>query len=167
MSFTLENIAPNRRGASSRVSQALMICLLAWMGQAFAQARMDKEGVTIYWGFVPAAVVSEKHALDDMHGGRPGGGGQVHHLVVALYDTTSGRRIDNAVVRAQLSESGIVDEPPKYLTPMPINGQMSYGQVFSVAKVGPYRFHVWVRPPGRNTDIEFAISAFSPHPTNR
>jgi hypothetical protein len=84
-----------------------------------------------------------------------------------LYDTTSGRRIDNAVVRAQLSESGIVDEPPKYLTPMPINGQMSYGQVFSVAKVGPYRFHVWVRPPGRNTDIEFAISAFSPHPTNR
>ena len=141
--------------------------LLALVAPALAQGRLDKEGVTIYWGFVPTAVVSEKHALDDMHGGRPGGGGQIHHLVVALYDTTSGRRIDNAVVRAQLSESGIVDEPPKYLTPMPINGQMSYGQVFSVTKAGPYRFHVWVRPPGRNTDIEFAISAFSPHLTDR
>lgn len=141
--------------------------LLALVEPALAQGRLDKEGVTIYWGFVPAAIVSEKHALDDMHGGRPSGGGQVHHLVVALYDTTSGRRIDNAVVRAQLGESGIVDEPPKYLTPMPINGQMSYGQVFSVAKAGPYRFHIWVRPPGRNTDIEFAISAFSPHLTNR
>lgn len=167
MSFTVENFASNRRSVSSRLSLALMIFLLAWAGQASAQARMDKEGVTIYWGFVPAAIVSEKHALDDMHGGRPGGGGQVHHLVVALYDTTSGRRIDNAVVRAQLSESGIIDEPPKYLTPMPINGQMSYGQVFSVAKAGPYRFHVWVRPPGRATDIEFAISAFSPHVADR
>jgi hypothetical protein len=141
--------------------------LLALVEPVLAQGRLDKEGVTIYWGFVPAAVVSEKHALDDMHGGRPGGGGQVHHLVVALYDSTSGRRIDNAVMRAQLSESGIVDEPPKYLTPMPINGQMSYGQVFSVVKAGPYRFHIWVRPPGRKTDIEFAISAFSPHLTDR
>ncbi|WP_157077189.1 hypothetical protein [Curvibacter delicatus] len=141
--------------------------LLALVEPALAQGRLDKEGVTIYWGFVPAAVVSEKHALDDMHGGRPGGGGQVHHLVVALYDTTSGRRIDNAVVRAQLSESGIVDDSRKYLTPMPINGQMSYGQVFSVAKAGPYRFHIWARPPGRKTDIEFAISAFSPHLTDR
>lgn len=139
--------------------------LLALAESSFAQARLDKEGVTIYWGFVPAAVVSDKHALDEMHGGRPGGGGQVHHLVIAVYDSASGRRIDNAVLRAQLSESGIVDEPPRYLTPMPIDGQMSYGQVFSVAKAGPYRFRVWVKPPGRTMEIEFAIKAYSPHVT--
>lgn len=163
MSSIYQDWVSVRRNVKQRFFQALLLVLLVFTGQAFAQARQDKEGITVYWGFVPAAVVSEKHDLAEMHGGIPGGGGQVHHLVVAVYDGANGRRIDNAVVRAQLSESGIVDEPPKYLTPMPINGQMSYGQVFSVAKAGPYRFRLWVRPPGRATDIEFAITAYSPH----
>lgn len=145
----------------------ISVFLLALVEPAMAQARLDKEGVVIYWGLVPAAVVSERHALDEMHGGRPGGGGQLHHLVIAVYDSASGRRIDNAVLRAQLSESGLVDEAPRYLTPMSIDGQMSYGQIFSVAKAGPYRFRVWVRPPGRATEIEFAISAYSPHSDQR
>lgn len=127
-----------------------------------AQARLEREGVVLYWGLVPAAVVSQKHALDDMHGVVPRDGGEVHHLVVALFDR-EGRRIENAVVRAQLSESGIVDAPAKYLTPMSVDGQMSYGQVFSMAKAGPYRFRVFVRPPGRSAEIEFAVSAWSPH----
>lgn len=137
--------------------------LLVMAGLAVAQSRQDKDGITIYWGFVPAAVVSEKHAIDEMHGGRPAGGGELHHLVIAVYDTASGRRIDRAVVRAQLSESGIVDEPPKYLTPMSIDGQMSYGQIFSVAKTAPYRFRVWVQAPGHGGEIEFAFAAYSPH----
>ena len=115
----------------------------------------------------PAAVVAEKHPLDELHGGPPKGGGQVHHLVVALYDTASGRRIEDAVVRAQLSEIGIVDPPPKYLTPMRVNDQASWGQVFGVAKEGPYRFKVWVRLPQRPDEIEFAFAAWSPHRTER
>lgn len=142
---------------------ALLLVLFAHADPVPAQARQDKEGITVFWGLVPAAVVSEKHAVEEMHGHRPAGGGQVHHLVVAVFDASSGRRIDNAVVRAQLSESGIVDEPPKYLTPMRINGQMSYGQVFSMATAGPYRFRLWVLPPGRKTEIELSISAYSPH----
>lgn len=142
---------------------ALLLVLFAYAGPASAQARQDKEGITVYWGLVPAAVVSEKHVIEEMHGHRPAGGGQVHHLVVAVFDSSSGRRIDKAVVRAQLSESGIVDEPPRYLTPMSIDGQLSYGQVFSVAKAGPYRFRLWVLPPGRKTEIELSISAYSPH----
>lgn len=133
---------------------------------ALAQMRLAKEGVVLYWGLVPAAVVSQKHALEDMHGGVPGDGGQVHHLVVALFDA-EGKRIENAVLRAQLSESGIVDAPPKYLTPMSVDGQMSYGQVFSTAKAGPYRFRIFVRLPGRPGEIEFAVSAWSPHRESR
>ena len=87
--------------------------------------------------------------------------------VVALYDNASGRRIEDAVVRAQLSESGIVDEPAKYLPPMKINDQASYGQVFTVAKDGPYRFKVWVRLAQRQEEIEFAFSAWSPHRAER
>lgn len=145
----------------------LFLLLATLPSPALAQSRLERSGVTLYWGLVPAAVVAEKHALADLHGGPPKGGGQVHHLVVALYDSASGRRIEDAVVRAQLSETGIVDEPPKYLPPMKVNDQASYGQVFGVAKDGPYRFRLWVRLPQRTDEIEFAVQAWSPHRNER
>ncbi len=142
----------------SKLAALFMLLILALGSSAvLAQARLERDGVVLYWGLVPAAIVSEKHALEDMHGVVPQDGGQVHHLVVALF-TSNGARIGDAVVRAQLSETGIVDAPPKYLTPMSINGQM-----FSTAKSGPYRFRVTVKLPSRATDIEFAVSAWSPH----
>jgi len=133
---------------------------------ALAQARLEREGVVLYWGLVPAAVVSQKHALEEMHGVVPKDGGQNHHLVVALFNA-DGKRIENAVVRAQLHEVGIVDSTPKYLTPMTIDGQASYGKLFSTAKDGPYQFRVLVKLPSRPTDIEFAVSAWSPHRETR
>ena len=145
----------------------LFLLLITILSPAMAQSRLERSGVTLYWGLVPAAVVADKHALADLHGGPPKGGGQVHHLVVALYDSASGRRIEDAVVRAQLSETGIVDEPPKYLPPMKVNDQASYGQVFGVAKDGPYRFRLWVRLPQRTDEIEFAVQASSPHRNER
>lgn len=133
---------------------------------ALAQARLQREGVVLYWGLVPAAVVSQMHALEEMHGVVPKDGGQNHHLVVALFNL-DGKRIEDAVVRAQLHEVGIVDSMPKYLTPMTIDGQASYGQLFSTAKNGPYQFRVLVKLPNRPTTIEFAISAWSPHRETR
>lgn len=140
-----------------------LVLFAAACGNAFGQARLDRDGVTIYWGLVPAAVVSDKHALDQLHGGGPKGGGQVHHLVVALFDSASGNRIESAVVRAQLSEIGVVDAPVKYLLPMPIDGRMSFGQLFSVVKEGPYRFRIFVKLAGRESEIEYSISVASPH----
>ena len=77
----------------------LLLLLAAVLNPALAQNRIERSGVTLYWGLVPAAVVADKHALAELHGGPPRGGGQVHHLVVALYDNASGRRIEDAVVR--------------------------------------------------------------------
>lgn len=127
-----------------------------------AQSRLVRDGVVLYWGLVPAAVVAEKHALEDMHGVMPRSGGQNHHLVVALFNA-DGTRITDAVLRSQLSEIGVVDPPPKYLTPMTVDGQASYGQLFSMVKDGPYRLRVWVKLPGRSTEIEFTFSAWAPH----
>jgi len=141
----------------------LLLLLATMLSPAQAQGRLERSGVTLYWGLVPVAVVTDKHALAELHGGPPKGGGQVHHLVVALYDSASGRRIEDAVVRAQLSETGIVDEPAKYLLPMTINDQASFGQVFGVAKDAPYRFRLWVRLPQKSDEIEFSFDAWSPH----
>lgn len=141
----------------------LMLLLATMLSPALAHSRLERSGVTLSWRLVPAAVVADKHALAELHGGPPEGGGQVHHLVVAHYDSASGRRIEDAVVRAQLSVVGIVDEPAKYLPPMKVNDQASYGQVFSVAKDGPDPFRIWVRLQQRTDEIEFAIQAWSPH----
>jgi len=139
------------------------VAFAAAFGDAFGQSQLDREGVTIFWGLVPAAVVSDKHALDQLHGGVPKGGGQVHHLVVALFDSATGSRIESAVVRAQLSEIGVVDAPAKYLPPMVIDGRMSFGQLFGVAKEGPYRFRIFVKLADRAREIEYPISMASPH----
>lgn len=163
-------IAFDSLGRSAWGLPALLLLALLWLTpwHVSAQARQDREGVTLYWGLVPAAIVEDKHAIADLHGGPRKDGGEAHHLVVALFDTASGRRIENAIVRAQLSESGIVDEPAKYLPQMPVNGQMSYGQWFTtVARSGPYRFRVFVKLPDRPREIEFAISAGTPHGETR
>lgn len=158
---------PPLPAAIRRIVVTICLLMATALVPAQAQSRLERSGVTLYWGLVPAAVVADKHALAELHGGPPRGGGQVHHLVVALYESASGRRIEDAVVRAQLSETGIVDEPPKFLLPMKVNEQSSYGQVFGMAKDGPYRFKVWVRLAQRQDDIEFAFSAWSPHRAER
>lgn len=145
----------------------LGLALLLKAPTAFAQGSQERAGVALYWGVVPAAIVDEQHDPNQLHGLPPADGGQVHHLVIALFDKTSGKRIEDAVVRAQLKEIGIADTPPKYLTPMQVNGLMSYGQVFSVVKPGPYKFQIYVKPPGRTSEIEFSIAANSPHPETR
>lgn len=111
--------------------------LLSAAAGVSAQERLERDGIVLYWGVVPAAIVSQQHALSELHGRAPVGGGKVNHLVVALFDAKSGLRIEDAIVRAQLSEPGIVQEPAKYLPPMPINGVGSYGQLFGMVYGGP------------------------------
>lgn len=123
-------------------------------------------GVALYRGLVPAAVVAGKVALEEMHGAVPTDGGQDHHRVIALFNA-DGKRIVDAVVQAQRHEVGIVDAPRKYLTPMVVDRQASYGQLFSTVKDGPYQFRILVILPRRNADIGFAASAWSSHRASR
>lgn len=146
------------------VKRAWITCILGvalwgWTLVAAAQERQERAGVVLYWGLVPAAIVSQQHAVEELHGGRPPGGGKINHLVLALFDAKSGRRIDDAVIRAQLTEPGIVDPPPRYVPPMPMNGVSSYGQLFGMVYEGPYRFRIFVKLPDRRDEIEFSVGA--------
>ena len=151
-----------RRAVRSALSALLLAAVVLHAAPAVAQSRAERDGITMYWGLVPAAIASQRHALSEMHGATPKDEGTAHHLVVALF-RRDGTRIADAVVRAQLSEIGIVDAPPKYLTPMAVDGHASYGQVFTTAKGGPYRFRVLVKLPERGEDLVFEASAWSPH----
>lgn len=166
LSFCFAALRPALRARLRPALLALAVLPLA-IQPAMAQARVERDGVVLYWGLVPAAIVAEKHPLEELHGFVPKDGGQVRHLVAALFDAKDGRRIGDAVVRAQLHEVGIVDAAPKYLTPMAVNGLASYGQVFSTAKDGPYQFRILVKLADRPNEIEFPISAWSPHRESR
>jgi hypothetical protein len=155
---TISLPTPCRRFATTT---CLLLLLTTMLSPVLAQSRLERSGVTLRWKLDLADIVADKRALAELHGVPPKG--QAHHLVVALYDSASGRRIEDAVVRAQLREVGVVDGPAKVLLPMTVNDQPSYGQIFGAAKSGPYRFRVWVRLPLRTDEIEFAIQARSPH----
>lgn len=144
---------------------ATTVLLATMLSPALAQSRLERSGITLYWGLVPAAAVAYKHALAEQHGGPPQSGEQGDLVVLVPYDIVNGRRIDDAVVRVELSATGIVDEPVKYLVPMRVNDQAGYGKVFGVVKEGPYRFRPWARPhPQPLTDkVEFTFATWSPH----
>lgn len=151
------------KGAPIGVSRRVALSLMALSGFAGspvrAEERMERDGIVLYWGLVPGAIVSQQHAIEELHGGRPPGGGKVYHLVLALFDGATGQRIDDAVVRAQLSEPGVVDGPPRYVPPMPVNGVGSYGQLFGMVHDGPYRFRIAVQVQGRPGETRFDITA--------
>ena len=149
-----------------RVLPELVLLVVMWVASshAFAQERQERDGVTIYWGLVPAAIVENRHAIEDLHGGPRTDRGNMHHLVVAVFDSATARRLEDAIVRAQLREPGFMDEAPKDLPQMPVNGQVTYGQWFgTVARSGPYRFRVFVKVPAKPREIQFDIAAGTPH----
>jgi hypothetical protein len=152
------------RSATLRGVLALFGLLLAGP-PVQAQERLEREGIVLYWGLMPEAIVSRQHPIEDLHGGRPAGGGRINHLVLALFDAKTGRRIEDAVIRAQLTESGIVDAPARYVPPMPIGGVGSYGQLFGMVHGGPYHFRILVHLQDRPQDVEFTIDAVPQGPS--
>lgn len=144
---------------SRSVAAAIAAAFLLAAAGAGAQERQEKDGLVLYWGLVPGAVAAQRLPVEEMHGGKPIGGGKVHHLVLAVFESKSGARVSDAVVRAQVSESGIVQEPAKYVPAMAGGGAGSYGQLFGMVHEGPYRFTVWVKHPSRRDDVRFDIVA--------
>lgn len=128
------------------------VAALVWAVTASAghQAQHLKiGGMEIYYGMLPVELV-QGHPTD--HGGKPAGKSSVH-LVVALFDSTTGRRISDAEVGVRIHELGLGDQSKK-LDPMRIADTVTYGQYFRMAGPGPYRVSLSIRRPGMATPIE-------------
>ena len=66
-------------------------------------------GLAVYLGVMPAELIighAKGHAEAEMHGGTPAGP-HVHHVMVAIFDDASGRRITDAVVTARVAGVGL------------------------------------------------------------
>jgi hypothetical protein len=113
-------------------------------------------GVAIYLGVLPAEMVlghPRPHTEAEMHGGVPAGQHQ-QHVVVALFDNATGKRITGAKVSAWVHEINLAGAQKK-LEPMLIAGTVSYGNYFNMpATSNPYRINVRIELPGVADVIE-------------
>lgn len=124
-----------------------LLFLAGALAAAPASQRQVADGVAIYLGVLPAEMVRghpKEHPESEMHGGVPVG---TYHVMVALFDNASGRRITDAVVTAK------VVWPDQYrvekrLEPMTVAGSLTYGNYFRMPEGGAARIDVQIRRPG-------------------
>lgn len=103
-------------------------------------------GLTVYLGVVPAEIVRGPGPVErPMHGGSPRGTHE-HHLVVAVFDSTTNARIENATVVAKVSGLGL-SGPETTLEPMKIADTVTYGGYFNLTS-DLYTIRMTVRRPG-------------------
>lgn len=111
-------------------------------------------GVEAYIGVVPAEITKGHKATQPegpMHGGVPRGSNR-YHLVAALFDATSGERITNAAVSAQVSRIGVAG-PKTTLDPMTIAGTITYGGYFELPDPSLYSIVLTIIRPGVSQPI--------------
>lgn len=106
-------------------------------------------GVTAYLGVVPAEIVKGPgpHSPDrPMHGRIPRGPHE-YHVVAALFDASSGARITDAAVTAQVSGLALSGTSKK-LEPMQIADTTTYGAFFNLPGRDLYTVKLTVQRPG-------------------
>ncbi len=114
--------------------------------------RQIVDGVAVYVGIVPAQLVRGHppgHPEREMHGGAPVG---ENHLMVALFEEKTGRRLDGVEATATITGPDRF-KAEKRLEPMAIAGAASYGNYFYMPGPGPYRIALRFRPPGAARDL--------------
>ena len=115
--------------------------------------RQVVDGVTIYFGVLPAELVRghpREHPESGMHGGVPAG---ENHLVIALFEDKTGKRITDAEITATIMGPDRF-KLEKKLEPMIIAGAATFGNYFNMLGPGPYRIALRIRTPGIGHDIE-------------
>jgi hypothetical protein len=125
------------------------LCVVA---QAFAQDTAPYKiagGLAVYLGIVSAEVIEghpRGHPEAEMHGSVPSGR-HVHHVMVAVFDDASGRRITDAVVTASVAGVGLAGTK-QTLEPMTIADALTYGAYFALPGRDRYRIRIEITRPG-------------------
>jgi hypothetical protein len=138
---------------------AVLVCasLASWCSLAAAADDAPYKlagGLAVYVGVVPAEIVKghpSQHAEQTMHGGAPKGAHQ-YHLVAAVFDATSGVRVSDATVTAQISGIGL-SGTKKTLDPMEIANTVTYGGFFDLPGRDLYTIRLTIERPGQPNPV--------------
>lgn len=130
-----------------------LVSLAARAGEGGQQKTVG--GLAVYLGVLPAEMLMGRpkgHHEREMHGGVPAGANR-YHVVVALFDAASGKRITNAKVTVGGASLGMASSRQK-AEPMLINNVITYGAYVTLAGPGPYRIQVEIRHPEASKPVE-------------
>lgn len=143
-----------------RYSIAGVLALLLALAPLTASASENTQyqivdGVSIYVGVLPAEMLlghPKEHHEREMHGGVPAGTNR-YHIVVALFDAASGKRITYAQVKIGGASIGMAAARNK-AEPMLVNSQVTYGNYVTLPGQGPYKIQIEIRRTGTSKVIE-------------
>jgi hypothetical protein len=112
-------------------------------------------GLAVYLGVLPAAMIQGPEKA--MHGGVPSSR-HSYHIVVAVFDATTGARVKDAVVEARVAELGFAGIT-RQLEPMLIADTVTYGNYFELSGEANYRIYLSITRPGSAVPVrvEFAL----------
>lgn len=150
--------SPHRRSLLGPLAVGAALAILSvYSGAAVAQsASRTANGIIAYLGLLPSEIVgqsSKGHVAETAHGGARSRKGS-YHVVIALFDAQTNRRIEDARVKAQVAEFGL-GGTEKELEPMNIAGVTTYGNYFNLRSPGVYRITVTVRRDGKTARFQF------------
>lgn len=120
---------------------------------------LRKDGLLIYYGVLPAELVAPRDL--DVPGThmKPSSarGAGAHHIVIALFDAATGKRLPHATVLARVEPLGGAAKE-KTLEPMQIAGTLTFGNFFRMDADTPYVIHLRIRrDDGHSPDVEVAL----------
>ncbi len=113
------------------------------------------KGIAIYLGVMPAEVIKGDHKTNKQTKKHKRALKREHrdHVVVALFDNATGKRIENAKVKAGVMEFGLGTKVKK-LDPMKIAGTITYGNYFDMPNKDIYHIVIQIRRPGIKGVVE-------------
>lgn len=157
---SLKRVGRNSR--TSTGSRCLALVVTLFMGVILAGNLVmaaaggetkSADGLTVYLGVIPAEVVRgpDPHATErHMHGG-PSRGAHGHHIVVAVFDSTTKARITDATVIAKVSGLGLSGSE-RTMEQMTIADTVTYGAYFDLTR-DLYAIRLTVRRPGAQSVV--------------
>lgn len=125
---------------------------LAWAVDS--DQRQVVDGLLVYLGVLPAEMIRghpREHPESEMHGGFPDD--YRHHIIVAIFDEDSGKRITAADVSVKVIGVDAAGSERK-LDAMAIEGKRTFGGYFRMPGTGPYHIEVRIRLPEMSTPVK-------------
>lgn len=149
----------SRRAVVIAAASTLLVALLQASATAAEDYVRTAGGLTVYFGIVPTPMIKghpSSHREATMHGG-PRMGPHQFHILVAVFDAETGKRVEDANVAATVTGVGLA-ATTKVLEPMRIADTTTYGNYYDLSGSRQFRIAVEVKRPSEKKPVtlEFA-----------
>ena len=140
--------------SDAELRSAVITMLNSGSGAVSGQDYRVVADTTVDFGVVPASVIRNqpKDYPTSVYGAVPPLPDH-YYVTIAAFDSRSGKRITDAVVKARVSGSAGVGRE-QTLKPVTIGNAVSYGGYFPMAGGGPYKVSVHVARPGSAAPVD-------------